>query len=184
MLSTGLNRWCFKSPATVPENMLDTCRSHVRWETPRGRYDECSSKFSLSMNQGYRTVGDKSASEGVNGACWLGTCTQHNQIIFPNLTVRLSISLACWKQRIRRIVWKMMFVCIECKRTILAVNCITWCKVMDQGPQFTSGVYLPSGNQGTTGLPATTLDTMKKFLLRTRRLVWRAPRGPRPREGR
>ena len=22
---------------------LDTCKTHVRWETPRGRYDECSS---------------------------------------------------------------------------------------------------------------------------------------------
>ena len=27
---------------------LNTCNIHVRWETPRGRYDECSSKFSLS----------------------------------------------------------------------------------------------------------------------------------------
>ena len=36
-----------KSPTTAPEKVLDTCRSHVRLETPRGRYDECSSKFSL-----------------------------------------------------------------------------------------------------------------------------------------
>ena len=43
----SLNRCAFKSPATAPEKVLDTCRSHVRWETPRGRYDECSSKFSL-----------------------------------------------------------------------------------------------------------------------------------------
>ena len=35
------------SPARALEKGLDTCRSHVRWETPRGRYDECSSKFSL-----------------------------------------------------------------------------------------------------------------------------------------
>ena len=35
------------SPAMALEKVLDTCRSHVRWETPRGRYDECSSKFSL-----------------------------------------------------------------------------------------------------------------------------------------
>ena len=35
------------SPATTQEKVHDTCNSHVRWETPRGRYDECSSKFSL-----------------------------------------------------------------------------------------------------------------------------------------
>jgi hypothetical protein len=44
-----------------------------------------------------------------------GTCTQHNQSTLPQLTVRLSISLVCGKQRIGRIVWKEMFVCGEVK---------------------------------------------------------------------
>jgi hypothetical protein len=42
-----------------------------------------------------------------------GTCTQHNQNTLPQLTVRLSISAVCWKQMIRPIVWKKMFVCSE-----------------------------------------------------------------------
>ena len=42
-----LSRSALKSLATAPEKELDMCTSHVRWETPRGRYDECSSKFSL-----------------------------------------------------------------------------------------------------------------------------------------
>ena len=29
--------------------MLDDVKAHVCWETPRGRYDECNSKFSLTM---------------------------------------------------------------------------------------------------------------------------------------
>jgi hypothetical protein len=34
-----------------------------------------------------------------------GTCTQRNQSTLPQLTVRLSISPICCKQRIKRIVW-------------------------------------------------------------------------------
>jgi hypothetical protein len=49
--------------------------------------------------------------------CWRqqqhGTRTQHNQTTLPQLAVRLSISLVCWKQRIIRRVWKKMFVCGE-----------------------------------------------------------------------
>ena len=96
--------------------------THARWETPRGRYDECSSKFPLVWNQVYRT----SRSWDRVWRCWWWNLVRrstwdfvanvkpaHNttKILCPNVTVRLSISLACWKQRIRRIVWKMMFAC-------------------------------------------------------------------------
>ena len=54
-------------------NMVaDTCRSHVRWETPRGRYDECSSKFSLrEETKVIEPVGLKTAP------------AQHNQETLP-----------------------------------------------------------------------------------------------------
>ena len=46
--------------------MLGMCKSHVRWETPRGRYDECSSKFSLSCEtKVIEPVGVEDASEVV-----------------------------------------------------------------------------------------------------------------------
>jgi hypothetical protein len=35
------------SPATAPENVLDDVKTHVRWETPRGRYDVVQQQFSL-----------------------------------------------------------------------------------------------------------------------------------------
>jgi hypothetical protein len=40
-----------------------------------------------------------------------GTCTQHNQILCPQLTMRLSISLVCLKQRNERIEWKAIVIC-------------------------------------------------------------------------
>ena len=51
----------------------------------------------------------------------------HNtiKILCPNLTVRLSISPACCKQRIKRMVWRMMFACKEQQRTMIAVGCIS-----------------------------------------------------------
>ena len=58
-----------KSPATAPEKSLDACQSQVRRETPRGRYDECSSKFSLSFEtKVIEPVGVENAIEGVNCA--------------------------------------------------------------------------------------------------------------------
>ena len=72
------------SSAMAPEKVLDTCRSHVRWETPRGRYDECSSKFSLKKTKVIEPVG-------------LETAPAHNTTkkLCPNVTVRLSVSPAC-----------------------------------------------------------------------------------------
>jgi hypothetical protein len=82
------------------------------WETPRGRYDEHSSKFFLSMKPRFnRPVGERNHFRRLlladldNGArkhagAWLtweprrqqqcGTCTQHNQNTLPQLAVRLS----------------------------------------------------------------------------------------------
>jgi hypothetical protein len=79
------------------------------WETPRGRYDEHNSKFSLSMKPKFnRPVGERNYFERLlladfgNGAseqsgAWLtreprhqhqrGTCTQHNQTTLPQLIV-------------------------------------------------------------------------------------------------
>jgi hypothetical protein len=108
-------------------SILMSHRTH--WETQRGRYEEHSSKFSLSMKPKFnRSVRERnhfwrlflaSARRQLMARCWRqqqrGTCTQHNQTALPQLTVRLSISLVCWKQRIRRIVWKEMFVCGEVK---------------------------------------------------------------------
>jgi hypothetical protein len=103
------------------------------WETPRGRYDENIRKFSLSMKPKFnRPVGERNhfwrllladfgkALENSLVRGWRrqqqrGTRTQYNQTTLPQLTVRLSISPVCWKQRIRRIVWKEMFVCGEIK---------------------------------------------------------------------
>ena len=47
------------------------------------------------------------------------------KLLCPDESVSVSISPACWKQRIRRIVWKMMFACREWKRTMIAVGCIS-----------------------------------------------------------
>ena len=67
------------------KRLLDTCKSHVLWETPRGRYDECSSKFSLKK--------ETKVIEPVG----LETAPAHNTTkkLCPNVTVRLSISPAC-----------------------------------------------------------------------------------------
>jgi hypothetical protein len=87
------------------------------WETPRGRYDEHSSKFSLSIKPKFnRPIGERNhfwrmllADFGKEpekkSSAWLtkdlwrqqqrGTCTQHNQTTLPQLAVRLSISLVC-----------------------------------------------------------------------------------------
>ena len=68
----SLSRGASKSPATAPEKVLDKCRSHVRWETPRGRYDECSNKFSLREETNViKPVGHETAP------------TQHNQETLP-----------------------------------------------------------------------------------------------------
>ena len=40
-----------------------------------------------------------------------GTCTQHNQILCSQLTMRLSISPVCCKQRNECIEWKIVIVC-------------------------------------------------------------------------
>ena len=118
-----------------------TCNTHVRWETPRGRYDECSSKFSLSMKPRLSNQQEMRSRLKVQTVP-VDVEPAHNttKLLCPNLTVRLSISLTCGKQRIRRIVWKNLFACRECKRTLFEVDCITRCKRMDQGPLFTSGV--------------------------------------------
>ena len=81
----SLSRGASKSPATAPEKVLYTCRSHVRWETPRGRYDECNSKFSLrEETKVIELVG-------------LETAPTHNTTkkLCSNVTVRVSISPAC-----------------------------------------------------------------------------------------
>ena len=96
----------------APEKELDTCRSHVRWETPRGRYDECSSKFSLRK--------ETKVIEPVG----LGQTPMHNTTkkLCPNVTVRLSISPACCKQRINCIVWKMIVTCKKMQKVMIAVD--------------------------------------------------------------
>jgi hypothetical protein len=112
---------------TPPRRCLISQRT--RWETPRGRYDEHNSKFSLSMKPKFnRPVGERNhfwrlllagARRQLMARCRCqqqrGTCTQHNQTTLPQLTVRLSISPVWWKQRIRRIVWKEIFAWSEIK---------------------------------------------------------------------
>jgi hypothetical protein len=39
------------------------------------------------------------------------TCTQHKQILCSQLTMRLSISPVCCKQRNERITWKTIVIC-------------------------------------------------------------------------
>jgi hypothetical protein len=81
----------------------------TRRETPRGRYDEHSSMFSLSMRPKFnQPVGERNhfrrllltgARRQLMARCrrqqQRGTCTQHNQNTLPQLTVKLSISLVC-----------------------------------------------------------------------------------------
>ena len=64
--------------------------------------------------------------------CWLEPTHNITNILCPNLTVRVSILPACWKQRIRRIVWKLMFDCRKLKETVFAVGCIINVKRMDR----------------------------------------------------
>jgi hypothetical protein len=48
-----------QSPATAPENWLDAGRMTTQLGTPRGRYDEYSSKFSLSKKPRFVSPGKK-----------------------------------------------------------------------------------------------------------------------------
>jgi hypothetical protein len=100
--------------------------------TPRGRYDEHSSKFSLSKK--LRFIDPVGKKLNLRRWCLLasrqlqtiyntprpgfalhqqqrGTCTQHNQVLCSQLTMRLSISPVCYKQRYERIEWKTVVVC-------------------------------------------------------------------------
>jgi hypothetical protein len=90
--------------------------------TPRERYDEHNSKFSLNKKPRFnRSVGERNHFWRLMlTGFWQGhyrhqkqrgTCTQHNQDTLPQLAVRLSILLVCWKQRIKRIMWKRIFAC-------------------------------------------------------------------------
>jgi hypothetical protein len=92
------------------KNCINLMSHRTRWETPRGRYDEHSSKFSLSMKPKFnRPVGERNhfwrllrADFGrAHYRCQQqrGTCTQHNQTTLPQLTVRLSISLVLQKTK-------------------------------------------------------------------------------------
>jgi hypothetical protein len=74
----------------------------TRWETPRGRYDEHNSMFSLSMKPKFnRPIGERThfwrlllvgARRQLMARCRCqlqrGTCTQHNQTTLPQLIVR------------------------------------------------------------------------------------------------
>jgi hypothetical protein len=95
--------------------------------TPRGRYDEHNSKSSLSIKLwiiepvGERTnlrrlilasfttapnnlyMAPHPGRSFAPAAMWNLHTTQHSTL--PQLTVRLSISLVCYKQRIKRIEW-------------------------------------------------------------------------------
>ena len=103
-----------------------------------------AASFPSVWNQGYRTSRSRNSSEG----CWRRRYSitnvepAHNTIklLFPNETVRLSISPACWKQRIKRLVRKMS---IKLQRMKKGTVCSLWFnqfKRIDRGPQFTSGV--------------------------------------------
>ena len=84
-----------------------------------------AASFPSVWNQGYRTSRSSSTSEG----CWWlarrNTITNvesaHNTIklLCPNETVRLSISPACWKQRIKHMVWKNSIKLQRMKRNTL-----------------------------------------------------------------
>ena len=81
--------WCSMVMVPILTAVLRAC-----WETPRGRYDEHNSKFSLSKKPRFnRPVGEESR---FRRCCCLtigrahyrrqkqrGTCTQHNQNTLP-----------------------------------------------------------------------------------------------------
>jgi hypothetical protein len=94
--------------------------------TPSGRYDEHSTKFPSVVNQGLiGPVGESQTSEGWwslasrqlrtiymvprLGLCFAPAATWNLHTIqprtLPQLTMRLSISPVCYKQRIKRIKW-------------------------------------------------------------------------------
>jgi hypothetical protein len=123
----------------------------TRWETPRGRYDEHNSKFSLSMKPKFnRPVGEKNhfwkvvaswlwqGALPVSATTWNLYTTQPNYFA-PTYSEVVNLTGFCWKQRIRRMVWKEMFVCSEWNKIVLAErNSVgsRWyyeCKRMDQG---------------------------------------------------
>src|SRR5215216_5294518 len=70
------------SPATVPEKVLDGSKCRARWGTPRGRYDEHSSKFSLSYEtKVIEPVGPTKHLQGVVSN--LESCTTQLQNFAP-----------------------------------------------------------------------------------------------------
>jgi hypothetical protein len=105
---TLLGCWLHRNAWSLTIAMATKLMSHrTSWETPRGRYDEHSGKFFLSMKPRFNRTSRRKKSLPKVAASWLlvgrttgvsqqrGTCTQHNQNTLPQLTVRLSISPVC-----------------------------------------------------------------------------------------
>jgi hypothetical protein len=114
--------------AEVGSSHTPALMSHrTRWETPTGRYDENNSKFSLSMKPKFnRPVGERNHFWRLLLAdFWQGAlptsvnnvepAQNTTKILCPNLQWGCQSHWFCWKQRIKRIVWKEMFVCNEMK---------------------------------------------------------------------
>ena len=85
-----------RSPATAPENCLDDVKPHVRWETPRGRYDVVQQQFSLSKKPRLSIQEELESAQKVV-SCKCGATKQEGRQS-PRLVE---------KQRIKRMVWKM-----------------------------------------------------------------------------
>ena len=102
----------FTSPVSLPIKHWWRVDTHVRWETPRGRYEEYSSKFSLSMKPRFNQTSrrKKSLLKVVDSWCWQGALPRY---FAPTKQCGCQFHRSCRKQRIGRIVWKMMFVCSE-----------------------------------------------------------------------
>ena len=111
-------------------------KAHVRWEPQEEGVMRTAASFPSVRNQGLSNQQESRSTLKVDGGemqCGATpgipapTWNLHNtiKILCPNLTVRLSISPACCKQRIKRMVWRMMFACKEQQRTMIAVGCIS-----------------------------------------------------------
>ena len=99
-------RRCYSSSASA-KWIFDSLDLHVRWETPRGRYDAVQQQvFPQYETKVYRTSRSSSASEGCQRRNMMRRNTREsgtdvetahntNKLLCPNETVRLSISLAC-----------------------------------------------------------------------------------------
>jgi hypothetical protein len=111
-------------PATAPEDLLvDRDNTRSLGDPKRKVWCSAAAVFPWNMTKVYRTRRTRRFFRRLSAAqlTWNLHTTQANYFA-PNETERLSISPACWKQRIKRIVWKTVMSAESNREQMIAVG--------------------------------------------------------------